>query len=174
MKKFLLLFILFFSTMPIYAQISDSEIRKHIERIGLDVISMGSKIQVKQKMCYQKRAVEIYDLIKLLIYITAVFFILVMAFRLFMGEETKPIKTVLFIGLALGLIEIFPNMLFVFSGTDFRDSKCPVIELDRDILSREFQTNEKLKSAIKQRKKIEEFEKQKPTVESIWQRNKSN
>ncbi|MHA1574870.1 MAG: hypothetical protein ACTSXL_01845, partial [Alphaproteobacteria bacterium] len=167
-----LLFLMFFST-PIFAQISDAVLQSHIERVGMNVISMGDPIQVQEKTCYQKRMIEIYDLIKQLIYITAVFFILIMGVRIFLGDKIKPIQTVLFIGLALGFIEIFPNLLFMFTEKDFRDEECPVIELNREMIQKQFSFNEKLKEAVKNRQKVEELEKAKETVENIWRRTRT-
>ncbi len=163
---------MFFST-PILAQISDSALQTHIESVGMDVISMGDPIQAQEKTCYQKRAIEIYDLIKQLIYITAVFFILIMAVRLFLGDKIKPIQTVLFIGLALGFIEIFPNLLFLFTEKDFRNEECPIIVLNRKMIQKQFAFNEKLKKAVKNRKRIEKLEEEKESAERSWQRTRN-
>ncbi|MBN1783368.1 MAG: hypothetical protein JW812_00170 [Alphaproteobacteria bacterium] len=171
--RYIFLFLMCFGLMSPAKALSDAELRGHFDRLGVEVISTGDPIQVRPQMCYQKRAVEIYDLIKTLVYITSVFFLLLMVVRIFLGHNVKLPQTILFLGLALGLIQVFPAILFQLTETDFRKETCPIIEYKHGMIQKEFQNNQKLKDALEKRKAAENLEKQKPTAESLWQRQRA-
>lgn len=167
-------YILFFLTLMVWTPsvhaISDSDIQKHFERLDLEVVSMGPTIELRPKMCYQKRAVEIYDLIRQLFILMAVFFLIYMAIRLFWGQETKWGKNIFFIATALGGIEVFPDILFLLTDRDFRTETCSVVTVDKASLIKEFDSNEKIKEAMKKYDAWSKIEEKKPTAESLWLR----
>lgn len=168
--KYMLFFLTLLVWTPPTRAISDSDIQKHFERLDLEVVSMGPTIELRPKMCYQKRAVEIYDLIRQLFILTAVFFLMYMAIRLFWGQKMNWAKNIFFIATALGGIEVFPDILFLLTDRDFRTETCSSIAVDKATLIREFDSNEKIKEAMKKHDAWSKIEEKKPTAESLWLR----